>query len=311
MIITGSFRDMKPGYDEIWVIVRSLKKLPAVKGANKIIHVPELSPSPALYGKFLKWKEMGEWNEQKFQEEYVPEFIKEMQMETAKQKLRDLYKLGKTKNILLVCYCPVFSLCHRNIVLGILQGMNEESWLNGQGGYACNEINNDVDLSTYYKMYQNTKTTPLIKEKEPRFVILVAGSRSYNNYTEFAYVMDFVLSEQNKHNIPIEIVSGGATGADALAERYADEREYMKHIMPAEWDKYGKRAGFIRNSAMHEYLAGFSVHARGCICFWDEESKGTAHNFELADKYGTPIKVFSSRQHKFLDKKEFNEKLKR
>ena len=45
--------------------------------------------------------------------------------------------------------------------------------------------------------------------------ILVAGSRNYYNYNEFKNIMDYT---NNKYHIT-EIISGGAKGADSLAER--------------------------------------------------------------------------------------------
>ena len=49
--------------------------------------------------------------------------------------------------------------------------------------------------------------------------ILIAGSRSYNDYEEFRDIMNFICKDYND----IEIVSGGAHGADFLAEKYAKE----------------------------------------------------------------------------------------
>ena len=130
------------------------------------------------------------------------------------------------------------------------------------------------------------------------FYMLVAGSRGYNNYTEMCQVLDFLLKNQVAQGKHIVIVSGGARGADALAEQYADERGYEKHIMPADWEKYQKRAGYIRNEQMHLFIS--TKDKRGCICFWDENSKGTQHNFQLAKEYNTPLRVYSSLQHCFL-----------
>lgn len=48
------------------------------------------------------------------------------------------------------------------------------------------------------------------------------------------------------------IVSGGARGADTIAEGIADDLGLIRYIYHAEWDKYGKRAGMIRNSDIAE-----------------------------------------------------------
>jgi hypothetical protein len=93
--------------------------------------------------------------------------------------------------------------------------------------------------------------------------LLVAGSRDYYNYSEFSEVMNYT---HRKYNIS-EIVSGGAKGADTLAERWAKENNIPIKIFKANWNVYGKSAGFIRNADMHNYLVQFEN--RMCLCFWD------------------------------------------
>ena len=85
------------------------------------------------------------------------------------------------------------------------------------------------------------------------------------------------------------IVSGGAKGTDSLAERYAAERGLPCLVFPAEWDKYGKGAGYIRNKCMHEFLARQPL--RGCAALWDGKSRGTAHSFGLAMEHGTQLRI--------------------
>lgn len=117
------------------------------------------------------------------------------------------------------------------------------------------------------------------------FYCLVVGSRSITDYNYIKEALDYFL--QNKSEITI--VSGGARGVDSLAERYAKEHNYELKIFPADWDKYGKSAGYIRNDEMHKYISQFSD--RGIVAFWDGKSKGTAQNFGLASRYNTPIKI--------------------
>lgn len=89
--------------------------------------------------------------------------------------------------------------------------------------------------------------------------------------------------------LSVVIVSGGARGADALAKRYAVDRGYCYMEFPADWDTYGRRAGYIRNRAMHEYI---STHEnRGVIAFWDGKSRGTRQSFSLAGSYSNPLRV--------------------
>lgn len=82
--------------------------------------------------------------------------------------------------------------------------------------------------------------------------IVIAGCRDYNNYDEAKPYIDFCLSNIRKEN-NIIIVSGGASGADALGQRYAKENGFTIERYPAEWHKYGKSAGPKRNDKRQKY----------------------------------------------------------
>lgn len=117
------------------------------------------------------------------------------------------------------------------------------------------------------------------------FHCLIVGSRGYTDYASFRAKCDALLAGKTD----IEIVSGGASGTDAMAERYARELGYSLQIFSAEWSRYGKRAGYVRNREMHSYI---STHAeRGVIAFWDEQSKGTAHSFALTKEFDNPLRI--------------------
>ena len=302
MIDTGNFKDMNEEYDEIWIIVRSLKSIPYIPN-TQVFHVPALSPSPDLFNKYLAWRDNDEWNEDTFQNKYVPQFLYEMHSDEAQQALNTLIEHGKTNKILLVCYCKDESMCHRSIVMGIIQGICNKELLS----------KNKNDYSKYYEQFlklNNKFLSNIQKGKwklENTFYLLVAGSRGYNNYTEMCKVLDYLLKNQVTAHNHIVIVSGGARGADELAEKYADERGYEKHIMKAEWDKFGRSAGYRRNEQMHLFISAPSDKKRGCVCFWDMQSPGTKHNFKLAKKYGNPIRVFDIVSHRFIPSDKIDE----
>lgn len=74
-----------------------------------------------------------------------------------------------------------------------------------------------------------------------------------------------------------QIISGGAKGADTLAEKFAIENEIpIKKHLP-DWDLYGKRAGFIRNKLIID-------DANIVMAFWNGKSKGTQHSINLAEE---------------------------
>ncbi len=113
--------------------------------------------------------------------------------------------------------------------------------------------------------------------------VVIAGCRDYENYKEAEKYIDFCISNIRKEN-EIIIVSGGAKGADALGERYAEESGFKIERYLPNWDKYGRSAGPKRNKQMAEI--GDYV-----ICFWDGKSKGTKSMIEMARKSGKPIKI--------------------
>ena len=95
--------------------------------------------------------------------------------------------------------------------------------------------------------------------------VIVAGGRDFNDYELLKSKLDYIL--QNK--LPdVEIVSGAARGADSLGERYAKENNLGLHRKPADWDTYGKSAGYRRNAEMADYadcrctVRGRSSHYR-------------------------------------------------
>ena len=114
--------------------------------------------------------------------------------------------------------------------------------------------------------------------------IAIAGSRHYNDYEQAAKYIGMCLdniSATEKHII----ISGGCKGADAIGERFAKEKGYEIQFFLAEWDKYGKAAGIVRNKKIAEA-------ADIIICFWDEKSKGTKSLIEYAKELKKTIFVY-------------------
>lgn len=115
--------------------------------------------------------------------------------------------------------------------------------------------------------------------------LIIAGSRSFNDYERLKKSMERYLetvldSEPYFDNI----ISGHATGADRLGERFATEFDIPLKIMPADWDYYGRRAGHIRNQAM----AKIATH---CIVFWDRQSPGTRDMINCARAAGLKLRI--------------------
>lgn len=119
-----------------------------------------------------------------------------------------------------------------------------------------------------------------------KFYLLVAGTRTFYDYDLLSKEIKRLTARYGDN---ICIVSGGARGADTLAERYAKDNGLEFVEFKAEWDKYGKSAGFIRNEKMHQFISGFKN--RGCVLFWDGKSKGTKYNIELSRKYNNQLRI--------------------
>lgn len=113
--------------------------------------------------------------------------------------------------------------------------------------------------------------------------IIIAGSRNFTNKLGLFQVCDKII-KNNFSGRTITILSGTARGADRLGEIYAEERGYSLDRYPAEWDKYGKSAGYKRNEKM-------AKNAKVLIAFWDGKSKGTKHMIDLANLWG--LRVFT------------------
>lgn len=114
------------------------------------------------------------------------------------------------------------------------------------------------------------------------FHLIVAGSRNFRDFELMKSKLDFLL--QNKQSNRVIIVSGGARGADKLAEKYAKLRGLKIKVYQANWNKFGKRAGYLRNEEMAKV-------ADACVTFWDGHSSGTKHMIDLAQKYGLKLRV--------------------
>jgi hypothetical protein len=102
--------------------------------------------------------------------------------------------------------------------------------------------------------------------------LAIVGSRTFADY--------FLLWKtlQGIQDVSL-VVSGGAQGADTLAERWAKNNNIPVKVFLPEWDVYGKSAGFIRNELIIN-------EADMVLAFWDGVSKGTKHSIDLAEKAG-------------------------
>ena len=108
---------------------------------------------------------------------------------------------------------------------------------------------------------------------------IIAGGRDVTN---FNHVRQAVLDVGWAIT---EVVSGGARGADTLGEKWAEMAAVPVKRFPADWDRYGKRAGYMRNEEMANY-------GECLIALWDGESRGTKHMIDIATRKGLTVYVY-------------------
>lgn len=117
--------------------------------------------------------------------------------------------------------------------------------------------------------------------------IIIAGGRTFDDYGKAHGILHdlFIRAGNWVYPCGVEIVSGGARGADKIGERFAADWSAPIKRFPADWGKHGKAAGYIRNEEMAKY-------ADILVAFWDGESKGTKHMIDLALKHGLEVHVY-------------------
>lgn len=97
--------------------------------------------------------------------------------------------------------------------------------------------------------------------------VIIAGSREFDDYEMLKQAM----AQQLEEGLDItEVVSGTAPGADRLGERWAQENGISLKRFPAQWEKYGRAAGPMRNAEMADY-------ADYLIAFWHPSCVGTTN----------------------------------
>ena len=110
--------------------------------------------------------------------------------------------------------------------------------------------------------------------------IIIAGGRDFNNYN----ILDKVISKIVNIEKDI-IISGAARGADSIGADWAKKHSVPVKMYHANWDRYGKSAGYIRNAEMGE-------NADALIAFWDGKSKGTLNMIKTMQLNKKPYRIF-------------------
>ncbi len=116
--------------------------------------------------------------------------------------------------------------------------------------------------------------------------VIIAGSRTFTDYDRLAAFMDQWTLDNDMGPDNTEFISGEAVGADTLGKKWALSRGYKVLLYPADWNKYGNYAGYVRNREM----ADSATHL---VAFWNGVSNGTTHMLTTAR--GRKLKVHEER----------------
>ena len=112
--------------------------------------------------------------------------------------------------------------------------------------------------------------------------LIIAGCRDFNDRKLIYEGIDTFIEECG---VPDVIIEGGASGVDRIAGDYARENDIPLMVFPADWNKYGRAAGPIRNGEMVK-------HGTHLLAFWDGKSRGTKNMIETAKKHGLVVGVY-------------------
>jgi hypothetical protein len=109
--------------------------------------------------------------------------------------------------------------------------------------------------------------------------LAVVGSRSFRNYPLLKKTLDRL---RQRYEVKA-VISGGAQGADKLAERYARECGLDLQVLKPDWSK-GRGAGLARNTeivALADYV----------VAFWDRKSAGTKDTIGKTRQCGKTLQL--------------------
>jgi hypothetical protein len=109
--------------------------------------------------------------------------------------------------------------------------------------------------------------------------LAVIGGRSFQDYACLSRHVQRLMGLYNVHTL----VSGGASGTDRLAERFARENGLPMLVLLPDWS-LGPGADLLRNKEIVE-------KADYVLAFWNKRSKGTSNTIQRAKKTGKRLRV--------------------
>lgn len=108
--------------------------------------------------------------------------------------------------------------------------------------------------------------------------VLVCGGRRFDDKNKLVEELQTLLLRHD-----LEIIEGGAPGADTMAYQWCASNSVVCHHYPAEWSRYGYRAGPIRNQKMID-------DGRPDLVLAFPGGKGTADMIRRAEAAGIEVR---------------------
>lgn len=139
----------------------------------------------------------------------------------------------------------------------------------------------------YAAMTKYSRGLFALQGDETYFSAIVCGGRDYiDEKTGFAG-LDHVFAEQLSSDVKLEIIEGGAKGADKMASDWSVARGTRQTRVKADWDTYKKAAGFIRNTEMATRLQARVQQAGASACVVGlPGGVGTAMMLKISEENG-------------------------
>lgn len=108
--------------------------------------------------------------------------------------------------------------------------------------------------------------------------VIIAGSRTIEDMKSVERAVRVSMFDIT------EVVCGGARGADTLGKQWAADRGIPVSVFPADWNRWGRKAGYLRNCSMAEY-------ADALVAIWDGSSRGTKSMIDIMRGLKKPIHI--------------------
>lgn len=110
--------------------------------------------------------------------------------------------------------------------------------------------------------------------------LLVTGSRDWHDYNCIDHYLRVFYEAAGSNPASILVHGACPRGADEIAQRIWLFNGLQDEPHPAQWDLYGKKAGFLRNKEM------VTLGADYCLAFIKNKSRGASHTASLAEQAG-------------------------